>query len=201
MFHVKRVEEEMKGAEKDLLLYQEKLLQWQKSVNLISNKTAADVWERHIMDSARVFDFIPASAKVLADFGSGAGFPGMALAILDRQKPRLDRIYLIESDSKKCLFLQEIKRLLKLEAVVVLNQRIEKTTLPDVDVVTARALGTLRQMLDWGRAIISPTTTCLFLKGKSVDAELSEVRHRGRVEKIDMGADGCLIQMEGVVYD
>ncbi|MDD3669488.1 MAG: 16S rRNA (guanine(527)-N(7))-methyltransferase RsmG [Alphaproteobacteria bacterium] len=197
---MERFEKELKAAEKDLLVYREKLLQWQKSVNLISNKTAADIWQRHFIDSARVFDFIPAVAKTLADFGSGAGFPGMVLAVLNKQRRQLSRIYLIESDLKKCLFLQEIKRVLALDAVVILNRRIEETALPDVDVVTARAVGTLWQMLDWGRRIIRPETTCLFLKGKSVDKELRGLPRVGSVAKIETG-EGYVIKMEGVAYE
>lgn len=201
MFHVEPHEQHIALAEKDLLRYRDILLRWQKSVNLISNATTSNVWQRHFLDSARVFDFIPETAKTLADFGSGAGFPGMVLAVLNKHKRLLNTIHLLESDTKKCLFLQEIKRELKLDFVVILNQRIEKTKLPDVDVVTARAVGKIQQLLDWGKGIISPKTTCLFLKGVSVDEELGALKNTARVEKIKMGTDGYLIKLEGVIYE
>ena len=89
MFHVERFEKELKAAEKDLLVYREKLLQWQKSVNLISNKTAADIWQRHFIDSARVFDFIPAVAKASGSDGQKITF---SLIMLRAPQPREKRL-------------------------------------------------------------------------------------------------------------
>ena len=85
-----------------LRLYADLLIKWQKSLNLVGRSTIGDLWRRHMLDSAQLLPFIPARTTRLLDLGSGAGFPGMVLAILG-----VRGVELVESDQKKAVFLRE----------------------------------------------------------------------------------------------
>lgn len=129
---------------KKLEIYLNLLIKWQKSVNLVSKNTLDDAWERHFEDSLQLIDFIPENAQSLADLGSGAGFPGLVIAIA---RPDL-KVHLIDGDSKKCAFLSAVSRETGASNVTVHTDRVE-TVLPglEVDVVTARALSPLPELL------------------------------------------------------
>jgi len=179
-----------------LLKYQEILLVWQKKVNLISNSTVKNIWDRHILDSAQVYPLIPNSAKVLMDIGSGAGFPGMVIAILNQAcKGPLEKIFLVDSDMKKSLFLQEVVRNLKLNADV-LCQRIENVDLV-ADVITARAVASVPELLDLVEKNVSRETLLLFLKGKNVENELKNVPKCYMIQKKESLSDpnGCIVML------
>ncbi|MBL8629676.1 MAG: 16S rRNA (guanine(527)-N(7))-methyltransferase RsmG [Rhodospirillaceae bacterium] len=151
-----------------LQIYVDLLLTWNKKINLISKSTEADVWRRHILDSAQLYPLIPQDCLNLTDLGSGAGFPGLVLSIMGVRGVRL-----VESDARKCAFMREAARITGATATV-LNQRAE-TVLPGaVDVVTARALASLPELLTLATPFIGPKTTCLFLKGQHIEAELTE---------------------------
>lgn len=190
-------------AEADLRQYVALLKQWQKAINLVSSSTLDDVWNRHIMDSAQLYPLIPSEATSLVDMGSGAGFPGMVLAILNKaNQGGLKDIYLIESDTKKCLFLREVARQL-LVPVTVLNQRLETVSGISADVVTARALASFEQLLKWGKSFITPQTTCLFLKGENVESELSPCPISCHIEKINSitNKKSFIIKATEIIYD
>lgn len=144
---------------------------WQKAINLIGRTTLDDVWTRHILDSAQAAPLIPASAKSLADLGSGAGFPGLVLAAL---RPDM-QVTLIESDARKSAYLGEAARRmgLKNQPKIVVG-RIESVPPVKADVVTARALAPLGQLLSWAHPHRSDPAICLFHKGKGWQAELAE---------------------------
>lgn len=147
------------------------LVRWQKAINLVSRTTIEDVWTRHILDSAQLAPLIPPEAKSLADLGSGGGFPGLVLAAL---RPALD-MTLIEVDARKAAFLGEAGRrmgLLKQPRVVI--GRIEEAPAANADVVTARALAPLGQLLSWAARHRADNAICLFHKGKGWQAELTE---------------------------
>jgi 16S rRNA (guanine527-N7)-methyltransferase len=129
------------------------------------------MWSRHIRDSAQLPRHIPSSAKTLADLGSGAGFPGLILAILSIPQ----QIHLIESTGKKARFLQHAVDELSLD-VSVHQTRIESMTGRRFDVITARALKPLPQLLPLARSLMHRGSFCLFLKGQNVDAELTEAQ-------------------------
>ena len=161
-----------------LQTYQDLLVKWQKTVNLVSNSTLADAWKRHFEDSLQILDCIPEGTKVLADIGSGAGFPGLVIAIA---RPEIE-VHLIESDARKCAFLSTVSRETGASNVRVHTGRIE-SVLPEIQaqVVTARALAALPDLLgltesQWGRE--SPASL-VFPKGvdwqKEVD--LASVDH------------------------
>ena len=144
---------------------------WQKAINLIGKATLEEVWTRHILDSAQLLPLIPKDAKTLVDLGSGGGFPGLVLAAL---RPNLD-VTLIESDARKGAFLGEAGRRmgLKNQPKIVVS-RIEAASPVKADVITARALAPLGQLLAWAAPHRSDTAICLFHKGKGWQAELTE---------------------------
>ena len=200
---MKQLDDLIQKSDSDLKLYVNILKKWQKAVNLIADSTINDIWNRHILDSAQIFLLISEKSKSLVDLGSGAGFPGLVLAILNKNnKGPLEQIILIESDTKKCLFLKEVIRQLSL-SVIVLNQRIEKTENIQADVITARALAPVQKLLELSRHIANQNTMYLFLKGKSVDDELKEIHFPIKVEKIKSitNSDSCIIKVTEVNYD
>ncbi|MBM3534196.1 MAG: 16S rRNA (guanine(527)-N(7))-methyltransferase RsmG [Alphaproteobacteria bacterium] len=148
-------------------LYAALLTRWQRAVNLIGKSTAADIWERHFLDSAQLHPHL-AEAPGLVDFGSGAGFPGAVLATLGAKD-----VHLVESDSRKCAFLRELDRQLGL-GMTIHESRIDHLTPWKAQSLTARALAPLPQLLDMAEEFLSPDTICLFLKGETVDRELTE---------------------------
>jgi 16S rRNA (guanine527-N7)-methyltransferase len=147
------------------------LERWQKAINLVSRTTMGDVWRRHILDSAQLKPLIPAEAKTLVDLGSGAGFPGLVVAAL---RPDLE-VTLIESDARKAAFLGEAARRMTLEKPPkIMIGRIEAVAPTPADVITARALAPLGQLLTWADRHRTDTAICLFHKGKDWQAEVTE---------------------------
>jgi 16S rRNA (guanine527-N7)-methyltransferase len=154
-----------------LRIYESLLRRWQAKINLVSNSTMDDLFVRHFADSAQILPFMPATINV-ADMGSGAGFPGLVLAI---QLIEMDRghVHLIESDSKKCAFLREVIRKTGARATVH-RGRIEDV-LPglNVDVVTARALAPMSKLLAYAGPEIIKGALGVFLKGQDIQSELT----------------------------
>jgi 16S rRNA (guanine527-N7)-methyltransferase len=142
--------------------------------NLVSEASLKDIWHRHFYDSAQLDALIPDDARTLADLGSGAGFPGLVLAILRRKRLKVS---LYEATKKKADFLKAVAQHLYL-AVDVRNQRIESVPQRHLDVLTARAFAPLPELLAYTQKLAGPKTICLFLKGQSHAAELTEAeRH------------------------
>ena len=157
-----------------LKIYHDLLLKWKSVKNLISNKTYDDIWTRHFQDSAQILDLAP-NAQSWVDLGSGGGFPGLVIAILLSENLNC-KIQLIDSDHRKCAFLRHVSRETG-ASVDVHCGRIEDI-LPHLDrpdVISARALAPMKQLLDWSEAFIKQGTTGLFLKGQDVDKELTEI--------------------------
>ena len=102
-----------------LCAFEEILIKWQNSINLISRSTIKSIWSRHFLDSAQLYSFVRNVEGNIIDFGTGAGFPGMVLAIMGKKN-----IHLVESDHKKCVFLKEIAMLTETD-ITVHNCRIE----------------------------------------------------------------------------
>lgn len=154
-----------------LQIYANTLVKWQARINLVGAATLPDLWRRHMLDSAQLFPQLP-DGPVL-DLGSGAGFPGLVLAVL--RGPAKDPIHLVESDSRKCAFLREVARLTD-APVVIHNNRIEALKPFLVAAVTARALASLEKLLEMAEPFLSSTTHCLFLKGRNSEDELTQAR-------------------------
>jgi 16S rRNA (guanine527-N7)-methyltransferase len=143
------------------------LLAWSARINLIGRATLGDIWRRHFLDSAQLLPLVPAGTLSVVDLGSGAGFPGLVLAILG-----VPGVELIEADSRKAAFLREAARVTG-AAVTIRGCRIEAVPSHAVDVVTARACAPLDRLLTLGERFIGPRTSCLFLKGERVEEELT----------------------------
>lgn len=150
------------------------LTEWNARHNLVSAKSLEDVWERHIWDSAQLLRFVPKSANNLVDLGSGAGFPGLVLAAMLRERSGFKTV-LYESTTKKCRFLEAAADRMQI-AVEVRNARMEEARPEAFDVVTARACAPLTKLLGYARAFQGPGTVNLLLKGQNVEAELTEAR-------------------------
>lgn len=173
------------------------LAKWQKAINLVAKDSLADLWRRHMLDSAALWPLIPAGAKSLADLGSGAGFPGLVLAIMG-----MEEVHLIESDTRKCAFLSEAARLFAPGQVIVHRKRIEAIEALAVDVVTARALADLDTLLGYAARLIKPSGICLFLKGRQAEDELTLAGQRWTmtVERFPNPADssGTVLKIKGL---
>jgi 16S rRNA (guanine527-N7)-methyltransferase len=148
------------------------VLEANRRMNLIGASTLDAFWLRHVIDSAQLLWFAP-DARIWADLGSGAGFPGVVLAILLKARHRA-RIHLIESMSKRCAFLAEVARTLELP-VEVHNARAEALSL-DVEVVTARACAPLSRLLGYAWPCLKRGARGLFLKGRGADDEIAQAR-------------------------
>ena len=165
-----------------LCLFQKILIKWQKSINLISKNTIENTWERHFLDSAQLYKFVRDIEGNIIDFGSGAGFPGMVLAIMGKKN-----IHLVESDYKKCVFLKEIAMLTETD-ITIHNCRIEELNFINVDLVTCRALASLKNLIHYVEVFINKSLgvrqqypKLLFLKGKSYFSEIIEL---SKIKKI-----------------
>lgn len=184
MFHMKQIYTFLEKAKPELEQYILLLKKWQKAVNLVSNSTLDDIWMRHIVDSAQLYPLIPETARVLIDMGSGAGFPALVLAILNKVlNGNLEQIILIESDIKKTLFLKEVIRTLNL-SVEVINKRIETILDIQADVLTARALADFQTLLLLGKNFMKSDTVCLFLKGETSEKEIKDCQIPCQIKKI-----------------
>jgi 16S rRNA (guanine527-N7)-methyltransferase len=146
------------------------LSQWSIRINLVGRDTLTDLWQRHILDSAQLHRFVPATTRNLIDLGSGAGLPGLILAVLG-----VPGVELVEADSRKSAFLREAARITGTE-VTIRPCRIQAVTPHPVDVVTARACAPLDRLLDLAAPFLAPDTVCLFPKGERFAAELTLAR-------------------------
>lgn len=156
-----------------LEIYVALLRKWQPAVNLVSRDSLADVWRRHLLDSAQLAELVPQDRPVtILDLGSGAGFPGLVLAILESEQGRSWSVHLVESDQRKAAFLATVIRETG-AAAIVHHQRIETLASMTADVVTARALAPLPQLLDYAVPLLKPGGQCLFLKGAGAEDELT----------------------------
>lgn len=163
----------------DLLeLYAAMLVQWQRTINLVAPSTLPDLWHRHFADSAQLLAYAPAGALAWIDLGSGAGFPGLVLAIMLRERPGA-RVTLVECDSRKAAFLREVVRRtgapvdIRVERAEKLSTQAKVTA---TDVITARALASLESLLALSRPWFGANTRALFLKGRDAGREIEEAR-------------------------
>ena len=181
--------------------YVELLLTWQAKINLIGPSTIEDVWRRHVLDSLQLLPFMQGKTEAIADLGSGAGIPGLILALGGNL-----RADLYESNGKKVAFLREAIRQTKATAVV---HQIRLETLEDhlpariPQYVTARALAPLERLLFWAEPLLKRGAIGLFLKGQDVDSEVNEatkvwkmgaiIRHASMTD-----SDGTILEVKEI---
>ena len=165
-----------------LCMFHKTLIKWQNSINLISKSTIKIIWERHFLDSAQLYTFVRGIEGNIIDFGSGAGFPGMVLAIMGKKN-----IHLVESDHKKCVFLKEIAMLTETD-ITIHNCRIEDLNFINVDLITCRALARLSKLINYVEVFINQSLgekkefpKLLFLKGKSYYSEVLELSKNKKI--------------------
>ena len=164
-----------------LRAYEASLQEWQNKFNLVSKSSLDDAWNRHFVDSMQLFKFIPQSAQSLYDFGSGAGFPGMVLAIMAADKTPYLKVSLIESIGKKTLYLKHVSEICSVN-VEIFNQRIESLPKNKVDVITSRAMTSLSDLLGYAYPFCKKETVCIFPKGKKHQEEIDEAKKHWQFE-------------------
>lgn len=157
-----------------LRCYESLLKKWNPAINLVSKASMLDLWDRHIWDSAQVCEYADRHTNWL-DIGSGGGFPGLIVAILAKEKHPERQVSMLESDSRKSTFLQTVIRELDLKASVKVG-RIEEFPPENCDVLSARALASLDQLLHFADRHLHPTGRALFFKGESWEEEVVTAR-------------------------
>ena len=143
------------------------LARWNRRINLIAPRDMPNLWTRHIEDSLQLVPLIPPGAAV-TDLGSGAGFPGLIIAVCTGNP-----VILVESDTRKASFLREAARETGTRTTIV-NARIEDALIPPAPIVTARALASLPLLLEWAVPLLRPDGVCLFPKGRRAEDELTD---------------------------
>ena len=178
------------------------LLTWQARINLVAASTLPELWTRHIADSLQLLPLVPA-AKIWVDFGSGGGFPAIPIACALGDAPGA-HVHLIESNGKKAAFLREAIRQLALPATVhqIRAEKFGESWSGRADVVTARALASLKTLCDQAFPLIAHGAVGLFLKGQDVEAELTEAAKYWRIEASKVPSktspEGCVVVVRGL---
>lgn len=176
------------------------LVQWNRRINLVAPSTISHVWARHVVDSAQLFALAPKTATKWMDLGSGAGFPGMVLGIMLRERAGAEMVC-VESNGKKAGFLANCARQTR-APVRVENKRIEN--LPDLSprIITARALKPLDQLLAFCENLCTADTMLLFPKGKDSKLEVEAAQERWDFDCQSLpslsGNDGRILRISNV---
>lgn len=156
--------------------YKDLLIEWNKKFNLTTIVNEKDIFLKHFFDSIMITKYAELNNKKICDFGTGAGFPGMVIAILFSKSS----VTLLESNKKKTIFLEEVKNNLKLNNVNIINERAEiygKTNRELFDIVTCRAVSNLNIILELSISLLKINGLFIPLKA-SVDEELNESKEK-----------------------
>ena len=156
-----------------LYSYEMMVSRWNSTINLVSKTSLKDLWGRHIVDSSQIYSCAQPKAGLWLDLGSGGGFPGVVIAIIAKElSPKLE-IVLVESDTRKCIFLRSVIRELGIGARVE-NSRIEAFELSNVSFLSARALANMNSLCGFAEKFVSRETICFFPKGGFYEKEVAE---------------------------
>ena len=167
-----------------LQAFEQLFLKWNRSINLAAPSTLDDVWRRHILDSAQLARIAPAATRWV-DLGSGGGFPGLVLAFLLVERPGAS-VDLVESNRKKASFLQSVIGQFDLPARVVAKRIDDSYGLVSIpEIVTARALAALPDLLDLSAPWLAKGARALFHKGRDYRAEVEESTHRWAFDLVE----------------
>ena len=158
--------------QKRLDIYIDLLTRWRRITNLVSDASLAMIWMRHVMDSAQLLDLVPNAIRWL-DIGSGAGFPGMVIAILLSNTPGAV-VHCVESDRRKCAFLRQVARSTTAPAEIhcCRIETLSPASVSSVDAVTARAFGPLPKLLEFSKLWIERGAVGVFPRGKTFQDQL-----------------------------
>ena len=158
-------------AIKKLVIFHDFLLEWNNKYNLISKSTEKDIWNRHILDSAQLIKYIyNFRSASISDLGSGAGLPGLILAIYFENKPF--HVKLFEKSPVKRQFLRKISKKLKLKVNIYENVYLENVS---SDIIVCRAFKKLEEIIKISREIIKKSHYLIVLKGKNAQAEINNL--------------------------
>ncbi len=157
----------------DFYEYKTLLSKWNEKINLVSKNTLENIWQRHFLDSGQIIKNVEASGKRWVDVGSGAGFPGLVVALLLRDRKVDCDLVLVEKNPKKVLFLNEVIRKLHLSVEVVKDNIYTLDTL-NADILTARAFSKLNNLIEIAFRHRKKEGICLFLKGENYRIELDK---------------------------
>lgn len=174
------------------------LQEWNAKMNLVSKNSLEDVWQRHILDSVQLIKYVPSDVRCLVDIGSGAGFPGVVLAILMQEKLPAAKVILVESITKKTVYLKDVCTKLGLNNTTVENSRIENISIKNVDVITARAVAALDVLCSYAFDLATKNTRMLFLKGRSYADEVASAEQKW---KFNLQVYPNLYSSDGVVLE
>ena len=167
-----------------LTMFVSLLTEWNTRMNLVSKNSLADVWVRHVLDSLQLIKYVPETAKSFIDIGSGAGFPGVVLALALKEKLPAARMILVESISKKAAYLNDVCSRIGVENTSIVNARIEDTKLNKVDVITARAVADLDTLFQYSFGFMKPDSKALFLKGRTYKEEMLQAQQKWQFDVI-----------------
>jgi 16S rRNA (guanine527-N7)-methyltransferase len=172
------------------------LTEWQNKMNLVSPKSLEQVWTRHIADSLGIYQYLNGDTNLVYDIGSGAGFPAVVLALKSMHEGRSTQFELIESITKKTVYLNAVKDTLKLKNVEIINARAENLKLPPADIITARAVAALDKLLGLAYPLTSKKTLLLLPKGKTYQEEIIEAKKHWN---FSLEISQNMVEPEGVI--
>ena len=165
-----------------LILYENLLLTANKKVNLIGKSTINDIWIRHFLDSAQVIDLINENDKSIVDVGSGAGLPGVVLAILLKSRKNLLKVTLIEKSPKKVAFLREVNKKLQLDMNIVNENIFDMENNLDYDLITSRAFKPIEIFLPLIHKKTKKFKKIFYFLGKTGKSELLQASKNWNIE-------------------
>lgn len=179
--------------------YADLLVKWNRRINLVGRGTLADLWQRHMLDSAQLFPLIREPAAPVVDLGSGAGIPGLVLAAMGAAD-----VHLIEADKRKCAFLGEAARTLNV-SVTIHAARIEDVPSFVAGTVVSRAVAPLPRLLYLGEKFCGKHSILLFLTGRRVDRELTRARKEWNMQLDEIPSrtnpHGKILRLEAISRD
>ncbi|MCB1368561.1 MAG: 16S rRNA (guanine(527)-N(7))-methyltransferase RsmG [Rhodobacteraceae bacterium] len=158
-----------------LEVFESLLIRWNPAINLVSKATLSQIWDRHFTDSAQIWKLRPESARSWLDLGSGAGFPGLVIAVLAAEQEPALHVALVESDARKSTFLANTAREMGID-VTIHTERAENLEPQRADIISARALAPMHKLLGYAMRHRNDRSICLFLKGANHESELTEAR-------------------------
>ena len=157
--------------------YEKLLFKWNAKINLVSKSTLDNFWNRHVLDSAQFLSSVGEKAGKWVDLGSGGGLPGLVVAILSDEIEPVNKLFLVEADVRKAVFLKTVCRELGLK-VEVYNNRIEELPPISANIVSARALAPLKTLCLYAKNHLEKDGVAVFAKGENWKSELVEAQKK-----------------------
>ena len=180
------------------------VLKWNPKINLIAKSTIDSIWVRHICDSAQLFQYAPPNVSSWLDIGSGGGFPGIVMAAMSVGLGQKTEFTFVESDQRKAAFLRAAVRELDLK-VTILAERIEEISPQKAEVITARALKSVVELLPMLERHLAPDGIAILPKGRTFADEIFVARQDWQfnmTEQISItDVDACILIVKDITRD